>query len=615
MPIIKFFHIFVSVILNHINNYTMKKTVLLLAMGFALTTQTLFAQVPSFVPTNGLVGYWPFSGNADDVSGNGNNGTVNGATLTTDRFGNSNSAYNFDGINNHILVSNNSTLSGFADITISFWVNISQFPSESNPFSGLVAKWYGSGNCGGVTDNYACYLRTNNQFVVGTNQYRNYPNMLQTPSNLSTSNWYHFVMVHNSSTGGSIYINGTLVSTYNTAGALCSSTNPLYFGCDNGLGTLNRFFDGKLDDIGIWNRALSETEIATIYNGVSYSDTCNNVSGSLTQGLIGYWPFCGNANDYSVNGNNGTVNGATLTTDRFGNTNSAYDFNGTTNYISVMNNSSLNPSSITISGWISSNANAQNTSDGVRSIVTKWNQTPNCGGDGENFNVQLSVFNSTNVIAFATSQNSQIANALKSSTDVIGLNTWKHFVFTHDPSSGQKLYINGVLISSNNTLGVLCATTNNLYFGADKLNAALWRYFNGKIDDIGIWNRALTPSEVTQLYNQNQCSTNITVTDTLIINVGQLSYTNPIAYANNIIIAPNPASTQININFNNITDLNGGTLKVINSLGQEVATTPITTSGTNSTMQLATWGGTGMYFVQIINPQGQIVDIKKIILQ
>jgi hypothetical protein len=81
------------------------------------------------------------------------------------------------------------------------------------------------------------------------------------------------------------------------------------------------------------------------------------------------------------------------------------------------------------------------------------------------------------------------------------------------------------------------------------------------------------------------------------------------------ICTPNPASTQININFNNITNLNGGTLKIINSLGQEVATTPITTSGTNSTMQLATWGGTGMYFVQIINPQGQIVDIKKIILQ
>lgn len=82
-----------------------------------------------------------------------------------------------------------------------------------------------------------------------------------------------------------------------------------------------------------------------------------------------------------------------------------------------------------------------------------------------------------------------------------------------------------------------------------------------------------------------------------------------------ITVFPNPASTQININFNNITDLNGGTLKVINSLGQEVATTPITTSGTQSIMQLATWGGSGMYYVQIINPQGIVVDVKKIVLQ
>lgn len=334
-----------------------------------------------------------------------------------------------------------------------------------------------------------------------------------------------------------------------------------------------------------------------------------------TQGLVGYWPFSGNADDVSGNGNNGTVNGATLTTDRFGNINSAYNFNGTTNYISVMNNSSLNPNSITISGWINSNSNAIDTQNGARGIVTKWNQIQDCGGDGANFNVQLSYFDNVNVFALATSQNNQITNALKSSTDVIGLNTWKHFVFTHEPLSGQKLYINGILISSNTVVGSLCATTNNLYFGADKFNAEFWRYFSGKLDDIGIWNRVLTQEEITNLYNANQCFNLITVTDTLIINVGQLSYTSPVTWANNITIAPNPASTQININFNNITDLNGGTLKVINSLGQQVATTPITISGTQTSMQLSTWGGAGMYFVQIINPQGQIVDIKKIILQ
>jgi hypothetical protein len=66
----------------------MRKSILFLALGIILTTQSLFAQVPSYVPSNGLVGYWPFNGNANDESGTGNNGTVNGAVLTTDRFGN-----------------------------------------------------------------------------------------------------------------------------------------------------------------------------------------------------------------------------------------------------------------------------------------------------------------------------------------------------------------------------------------------------------------------------------------------------------------------------------------------------------------------------------------------
>jgi uncharacterized protein (TIGR02145 family) len=220
---------------------------------------------------NGLVGYWPFNGNANDLSGNGNNGTVNGATLTTDRFGN-NSAYSFNGTSNYISVPNNSSLSGFTNITISSWINVLQFPSASvsNGLAGLVTKWHGNGNCGGITDNYACYLGSNNQFVGFTNQYRSIPNMLQTPANITNSNWYHLVMVHDSSTGGKFYINGTLVSNYSTLGAICSSTNPLYMGCDNGLGTLNRFLNGKLDDIGIWNRALSSTEISQLYNNATY---------------------------------------------------------------------------------------------------------------------------------------------------------------------------------------------------------------------------------------------------------------------------------------------------------------------------------------------------------
>jgi hypothetical protein len=77
-----------------ITSHFVKLSVILLS--FVFHSLSSIAQVPSYVPTSGLVGWWPFNGNANDESGNGNNGTVNGATLTTDRFGNEGSAYDFN---------------------------------------------------------------------------------------------------------------------------------------------------------------------------------------------------------------------------------------------------------------------------------------------------------------------------------------------------------------------------------------------------------------------------------------------------------------------------------------------------------------------------------------
>ena len=89
----------------------LKCTVLALTMGASLFIGgKAFSQVPSYVTTNGLVGWWPFNGNANDESGNGNNGTVNGATLTADRFGVANKAYGFDGVDDFISVNHNQVL-------------------------------------------------------------------------------------------------------------------------------------------------------------------------------------------------------------------------------------------------------------------------------------------------------------------------------------------------------------------------------------------------------------------------------------------------------------------------------------------------------------------------
>jgi hypothetical protein len=85
------------------------------------------AQIPNYVPTNGLVGWWPFNSNANDESGNGNNGTVNGAILTTDRFGQANSAYSFDGVNDNISPLQNNLPIGTTARSVSVWfLRISQ---------------------------------------------------------------------------------------------------------------------------------------------------------------------------------------------------------------------------------------------------------------------------------------------------------------------------------------------------------------------------------------------------------------------------------------------------------------------------------------------------------
>jgi hypothetical protein len=95
---------------------------LIVALVFA--SNVMAQNVPSYVPTNGLVGYWPFNGNANDESGNGNNGTVNGATLTSDRNGKVNSAYDFDG-KSYVLVDNiNEKLQIEGDFSFSIWANI-----------------------------------------------------------------------------------------------------------------------------------------------------------------------------------------------------------------------------------------------------------------------------------------------------------------------------------------------------------------------------------------------------------------------------------------------------------------------------------------------------------
>jgi hypothetical protein len=232
-----------------------------------------------------------------------------------------------------------------------------------------------------------------------------------------------------------------------------------------------------------------------------------------TNGLVGWWPFNGNANDSSVNANNGNVTGATLTADRFGNPNNAYSFNGTSaNYIDIPHNGSFNVSNVTISAWYNALDYGVNTTSWKRLIVSKreW------GGWGNSFEMNLTgPFSGTNNKMEACWTINGVNSILTFEDASLLTNTWSHFVYTHDNDSA-KIYLNGNLVQSMAISGGLTFNTLPVRFAGRPVDG--WHPFNGNLDDVGIWNRALTACEIQDLYSsQLNSSTGINAGNNLTV--------------------------------------------------------------------------------------------------
>jgi hypothetical protein len=192
----------------------MKKQLQLVA-ALLITATTLFAQIPSYVPTNGLVGWWPFNGNANDESGNGNNGTVNGVTLTTDRNGNTGKAYSFDGINDYIFmgVIPSLTTSSNNGFTIALWFNSNSYQNSNSDLYDLRSN-----------DNSSNQIYLNNNSTNGliTSQNFDFPTWQNTGgtqggfsfnsnTNFIINNWTFVVYTQNYITNeNKLFVNGVL---------------------------------------------------------------------------------------------------------------------------------------------------------------------------------------------------------------------------------------------------------------------------------------------------------------------------------------------------------------------------------------------------------------------
>jgi len=568
------------------------------------------AQVPSYVPSNGLVGWWPFNGNANDESGNGNNGTLNGPTLTADRFGNANKAYSFDGVNDYINIPYSNSLNINGSISISCWFKNTNISSTNNG----VLVFHGDNQSG--KDPFTLNYNGNLNRV----SFAKYVNSGTTPADLrqasiiapNNSNWNHYIVTFDSTIGRvCFYLNNSLVldTTFLNTSIFYSTNVSSFFTSFGGLGPLGQFSNSFLDDIGIWNRALTQQEINNLYNSSAYVPCASPAfPANLANGLVGYWPFCGDANDESGNGNNGTVNGATLTSDRFGNPNSAYYFDG-------------------VNASIATNANFSN-SNNAKSISV-WAKFSDLGNRGwlvsNNTCINGSNYDGFGFFQEGPSQNFYfygMNNGDRLISNQLDTSLFYHFVAAFQQDT-LKVYLNGLEVTASyNPLNTNSA--NGVLFGDrfsgvlsgpcgnDNLTGGL---FNGILDDIGIWNRALNASEVQQLYNTGIYFQTVTGScDTLQFNANITGF-NPITYQNQVKVFPNPAKDNLVIdcgaNFNTLT---GYSMKILNTVGQSVYNSLITQQVTNIPLTAPTWSP-GAYIVQFINTTGTVIEAKQIIIQ
>ncbi len=201
---------------------------------------------------NSLVGWWPFNGNANDSTVNGNNGTVTGATLTTGQSGQSNGAYSINGIDGSGILAS-LPQSGITDATLTAWAYV-----NAGTTKGTIAHvGLGNGYSIGIGDGFNS---TNNRYT-GLFPGRRWI----TSSFYPTTGWHLFSIVLDSSSTPRLFVDNNDLGQFSGTNPLDTS-NQISIGRNTGdEGTGNRIYNGAIDDVRLFKRALSAAEIAALY--------------------------------------------------------------------------------------------------------------------------------------------------------------------------------------------------------------------------------------------------------------------------------------------------------------------------------------------------------------
>src|SRR3989338_9062014 len=419
--------------------------------NFKAAEAALIVQAPKYIGlTNGLVGYWSFDGKdmagvtAYDRSGNANNGTLtNGPVRTIGKIG---QALNFDGTNDYINAGAGASLSITGPVSICAWVRADALPGIEHAIVGTLNESTGD-------QHYTLSVQTDGSVFFFWSNAWNYEIWRTGSGLITTKKWQHICGVRISDSDVRIFIDGSGRSVSNIGDfSIPVASGNLLISDD----TSDYDWHGSIDDVRVYNRALSGDEIKRLYRiGATLKVNTSINNDSLTKGLVGYWTM--NAPDVAG------------TTAKIGV--GAVNFDGVDDYVNIGGPASLtNILPFSIAVWMKTHAGV----DTYRAIVGESGQQ-----EFTKYWGQLNYYDNGDNIGTAT----------------LSANTWYHAVLTVTATT-KTLYLNGAVDGTFTT-----GSFNSFTVNAIGQNGASGEYYDSTLDYVRIYNRALSASEVAQLYS------------------------------------------------------------------------------------------------------------------
>jgi hypothetical protein len=457
----------------------------------------LLASVAASAADPNLVGWWKFDEAAGLIaydSASGNNGNlVNGPIWTTGQIG---GGLTFDGSNDYVELDSPANLDNLPlnDLTISAWIyDRHNADNISDTWGTIFGTYMGSQENGWTFRTVSDPAGKRSLYFqvpfMGTNQ--NYWADYQSSYGTILNNkWHHVAAVWNAGTKtAKLYIDGTEPSyqvahpgtgTYNS-----DAWNNKEIGRIPHAGGM-QYFNGTIDDLRIYNKALSAEEVQQLYNPAGTNSN-----------LVAWWKFdegTGSVAADSAGTHNGTISGATWAA---GHTGGALQFDGTNDYVTIPTAPELNiTGNITIAAWVDFYEGGLGYDRSEKAIVTK------CVGNGAynnpyDFRTSISIEPPLAMVRANSSMHD-----IHYSDKYISLNTWHH-VAVRVENMVPEFYVDGVKTGKWSGGPELTSppTGNNYPVLIGARNDGL--FFKGLIDDVRIYNRALSTEEIHQLYEEN----------------------------------------------------------------------------------------------------------------